>query len=242
MGIRWTRQGGRHIAAIDGYEGGSTTSAPRIDFHLDGQANAWAFGRTDITRGAGGVVYGTWNLNPYPMSGGTLNGALYANGRVQGTDVLSQSVVYSGNGASQLASDGNVNGSVWGGWLSNWLNANCTNRAPIRNNNGGYGYVVSDTGNKITMNWDGGNTLLYVDSSYQGAVVTHNNFGNWIAPRGVIDYDGMFSYIYSKYYNANNHNPGIAYGTNVTIPGHPGTWQSRSQQSGIDEHLYIRVA
>ncbi|MFP3355574.1 hypothetical protein R0K04_29980, partial [Pseudoalteromonas sp. SIMBA_153] len=55
MGLRWTRQGGRHLAAIDAYEGGSATSAPRIDFHVDGQQNAWSFGRTDIARGAGGT-------------------------------------------------------------------------------------------------------------------------------------------------------------------------------------------
>ncbi|MFP3617655.1 hypothetical protein SB778_47255, partial [Paraburkholderia sp. SIMBA_050] len=29
-----------------------------------GQQNAWSFGRTDIARGAGGTVYGTWNFDP----------------------------------------------------------------------------------------------------------------------------------------------------------------------------------
>jgi hypothetical protein len=79
MGLRWTRWGGRSFAAIDAHEGGSDTSAPRIDFHLDGQAGAWKFGRTDITRGAGGTVYGTWNFDPgtkLNTGGGVMTGRL----------------------------------------------------------------------------------------------------------------------------------------------------------------------
>lgn len=79
MAVRWTRPGGRNLAAIDAWEGGSATSAPRIDFHLDGQASAWQFGRTDITRGAGGTVYGTWNFDPatkVSISGATMTGRL----------------------------------------------------------------------------------------------------------------------------------------------------------------------
>lgn len=64
MGLRWTRWGGRHLAAIDAYEGGSQTSEPSIAMHIDGQSNAWAFGRTSITRGAGGSVWGSWNFDP----------------------------------------------------------------------------------------------------------------------------------------------------------------------------------
>jgi hypothetical protein len=238
MGMRWTRQGGRHLAAIEAYEGGSTTSAPTIVMHVDGQNNAWTIGRTDITRGAGGYVYGTWNLNPYPMSGGSLNGPLSTNYRVQGGDVVSNGYLYSGGGSSYVASDGNLYGTVWGGWLSNWIN---NNKVPIQGG-GAYGYVRNDRGNLVNIPWGSNGLEAWIDGSFQGFILTTNQFTNWAAPRGVIDYDGMYSYIYSKYYNNNNHNPGIAYGTNVTIPGHPGTWQSRSQQSGIDEHLYIRVA
>jgi uncharacterized coiled-coil DUF342 family protein len=63
-GMRWTRWGGRHLAAIDAYEGGSTTSLPTIVFHVGAQGNAWTFSNTDITRGAGGYVWGNWNLTP----------------------------------------------------------------------------------------------------------------------------------------------------------------------------------
>ncbi|MCZ4061238.1 hypothetical protein O3W44_22165 [Pantoea sp. LMR881] len=41
--------------------------------------------------------------------------------RFQPGGIVSKGVVYTGNGASYLNSDGNVYGSVWGGWLSNRL-------------------------------------------------------------------------------------------------------------------------
>jgi hypothetical protein len=74
-GIRWTRWGGRHLAAIEAYEGGSGSSQPTIVMHMSNQNNAWTFSNTDITRGAGGTVYGTWNLNPVLAGGGTGYGA-----------------------------------------------------------------------------------------------------------------------------------------------------------------------
>ncbi len=63
-GIRWTKWGTRHLAAIDAYSGGSDATAPWIGFHVGTQTNAWMFGQNDITRGQGGTVYGTWNFNP----------------------------------------------------------------------------------------------------------------------------------------------------------------------------------
>ncbi|WP_158935299.1 hypothetical protein [Burkholderia sp. S171] len=77
MGIRWTHQGVRNIAAIDAYEGGSTTTEPTISMHLDGQANAWTFGRTAITRGAGGTVWHSANLpSPAQTTGSNYTGQL----------------------------------------------------------------------------------------------------------------------------------------------------------------------
>lgn len=60
-GIRWTRWGGRHLAAIEAYEGNSGTAQPTIVLHVTNYQNAWTFSGTDITRGAGGYVYGSWN-------------------------------------------------------------------------------------------------------------------------------------------------------------------------------------
>lgn len=58
---RWTEWGNVHYAAIDAL---ASNGNPRIHFHLSGQDSAWQFTKTAIERGAGGYVWGTWNLNP----------------------------------------------------------------------------------------------------------------------------------------------------------------------------------
>ncbi|TAL53815.1 hypothetical protein [Pandoraea sp.] len=64
MGIRWTQWGKRHIAAIDAYAGGGDSSPSVIVLHLADRNNAWTFNASDITRGAGGQVWGSWNFDP----------------------------------------------------------------------------------------------------------------------------------------------------------------------------------
>ncbi|WP_213766747.1 hypothetical protein [Caballeronia sp. dw_19] len=390
MGMRWTRWGGRHFAAIDAYEGGTTTSDPSIVMHLGGQSNAWSFRGADITRGAGGTVWGSWNFNPasyLPLSGGLVTGnvriyggqgnqysgqlMLNANGyepyirsnsaartiefinaansavnasvgedgvvsfprarpnwagvipwdtgnfdpnsklntitptitgRLQlinngaagelglrsndgsfqfmrgrtggggmewinsaytaviaNTDdagsfwmanlyarnvVQASGEVWAGNGGGRLAADGNIYGGVWGGYLSNWLNGtvnslqnNINQQAPRRNGGANYGYVASDTGNSISINW-GTNLDAYVDNQYQGALVTTNNFGNWIAPRSVMEYGGVGSYTYMN----TGGNPGV--NTLVNLPGMGGTWRVMSGAFGANgkDILYVRIA
>ncbi|WAX26394.2 hypothetical protein [Ralstonia phage p2137] len=62
-GIRWTRWGARHIAAIDAFD--NTGGAPVIVMHLGDQNNAWSFYKDNIYRGCnGGYVWGSWNFNP----------------------------------------------------------------------------------------------------------------------------------------------------------------------------------
>ncbi|UYE93686.1 putative tail fiber protein [Ralstonia phage 10RS305A] len=61
-GIRWTHWGVRHVAAIDCY--GNNGGAPNIQFSIGSITRAWIFGESDIYRGQGGNVWGTWNLNP----------------------------------------------------------------------------------------------------------------------------------------------------------------------------------
>ncbi|KVM70114.1 hypothetical protein WJ60_09765 [Burkholderia ubonensis] len=78
-GIRWSRWGARHLAAIDAYEGGTATSQPTLVLHLANQNSAWTFSNSDIVRGAGGAVWGEWNFNPYlkiNRSGDTMAGRL----------------------------------------------------------------------------------------------------------------------------------------------------------------------
>lgn len=53
-----------------------------------------------------------------------------ATGRITSTsDILSYGNVYSGQGNAYLATDGNVYGGVWGGWLSNWVHGGYLPRA-----------------------------------------------------------------------------------------------------------------
>jgi hypothetical protein len=151
--------------------------------------------------------------------------------------------IQNGGGYVQMASVNGGSADIWCsgyGWI--WQNG-LAGKVPIRRSNGiSYGYVLSDTDNTIVQNWGGQYINLYVDSQFQGGLLTTNNYGNVAAPVGVVQSSGVGSYVYSKYYNANAHGPGISYGTNVTIPGQPGTWQSRNMSVGIDEQLYIRIA
>ncbi|MEZ0583215.1 hypothetical protein ACMGEE_16070 [Erwinia sp. DT-104] len=77
---------------------------------------------------------GGWN-NLRPLAVNYASGDLRternfsANGRISSAqDILSMSSVYAGNGASQLASDGNVYGSRWGGWLYDWASGQLNSR------------------------------------------------------------------------------------------------------------------
>ncbi|QYW06623.1 putative tail fiber protein [Pseudomonas phage UAVern] len=45
-------------------------------------------------------------------------------GRVNCTDIVAATNVFSGNGGAYLAGDGNVYGGAWGGWISNWVSNN----------------------------------------------------------------------------------------------------------------------
>lgn len=53
--------------------------------------------------------------------------------------------------------------------LATNANNNANTRVPIRSGLGGYGYVQTGTGNKITMSWDGA-VRLAVDDQFQGAL------------------------------------------------------------------------
>jgi len=90
--------------------------------------------------------------------------------------------VWAANGGGRLCEDGNIYGAVWGGYLSNYLNnqfasrdANINGRAPKRNGNPNSGYVGSDTGNSLIINWDG-NFRIYVDGQYGSALWGTHNF------------------------------------------------------------------
>ncbi|KVC60498.1 hypothetical protein WI73_04575 [Burkholderia ubonensis] len=56
MGIRWTRWGGRHLAAISVYEGGSTTTDPSIAMLVDSDSGPGFYFRS----GGRGTYAGSW--------------------------------------------------------------------------------------------------------------------------------------------------------------------------------------
>ncbi|BAN92354.1 tail fiber protein [Ralstonia phage RSB3] len=98
-----------------------------------------------------------------------------------GTVVARAEVQASG---SRHAVDGNIYGTVWGGWLSNWLNTMLAGKQNVRNSgwaNGGY--VVTNSSNSMQIWWDG-NPQMSVDSSYQGVLMHTGNFSNWAAQAG----------------------------------------------------------
>jgi len=69
-GMRWTRWGARHFAAIGAYD--NNGGSPMIGFALGGQSLAWSFTEADINRGAGGYVWGSWNFDPNSKVNGSV--------------------------------------------------------------------------------------------------------------------------------------------------------------------------
>ncbi|WP_035552107.1 hypothetical protein [Burkholderia sp. 9120] len=176
MGMRWTRWGGRHFAAIDAYEGGTVTSEPAIVFHIDGRTNAWSFGRNEIARSDGKTVWGGWNFDPaskLSTAGGTLTGrllltqpgtygeiglkstdgmAMFMRGRAggggmewvnsdynsipatldNGGNVTFAGIVRIANGGAWVATNGDVYGAAYGGYLSTVLAGKAGAGAQVR--------------------------------------------------------------------------------------------------------------
>lgn len=115
-GMRWTRWGARHIAAIDAYENG-TSGVPEIVFQIDGQINTFVFNRTDILRGAGGYFWHTTNLpNPAQTTGATFSGTCYFNGGTNGS--YSATFGYLNNGGASVFSSGS------GSWPISFIASN----------------------------------------------------------------------------------------------------------------------
>ena len=159
-GIRWTRWGGRHIAAIDAYEGGSGVTQPTIVMHVANQVNAWTFNNTDINRGAGGYVWHTSNLvNPCH---GDSNYVFHWSGQGGqptwlwgGTDGTNMYVYNPSNFSVNYAASANY----------------ATSAGSV----GGISTPAKAYGNAFTFQWDGsaGNVNITVDSTFVAFV--HQN-------------------------------------------------------------------
>lgn len=82
-----------------------------------------------------GVLYMDNACNYHVQLNGREHVVFYAaghtgfNGRITANDVVASGNVYAGSGNAYLATDGNVYGGVWGGWLSSWVNNNFLNIA-----------------------------------------------------------------------------------------------------------------
>uniref|UniRef100_A0AAU6VY81 Tail fiber protein n=2 Tax=unclassified bacterial viruses TaxID=12333 RepID=A0AAU6VY81_9VIRU len=109
-------------------------------------------------------------------SGASFSGAVGSGGRVSGADVLSTGNLYAGGGTAIYGTNGDVNGSAWGGWLSNWVQANFLNRTngDIRQNAATYLDCASIGGTAFLGNVSGttfgpnnllGSGLLYASTN-----------------------------------------------------------------------------
>lgn len=87
---------------------------------------------TNRGAGSGGFVFRTVNAENSAETGRvdiTGGGVIYANhlqvrsgARIEGNNNIVGQDIYSGMGSARMAPDGNLYGSVWGDWLSNYLN------------------------------------------------------------------------------------------------------------------------
>jgi hypothetical protein len=171
-GIRWTRWGGRHLAAIDAYEGGSGSTQPSIVMHVANQTSAWTFGNTDINRGAGGYVIHTANMAASCV-------AYSANRLRLGTGG-------GGDTAWNWAGQGGQPPWVWGGsdganmyvynpsnFSVNYANSagtagSCSGNAATASSVGGVSTPAKAAGNAFTFQWDGSqsNINITVDTTF----------------------------------------------------------------------------
>lgn len=87
-----------------------------------------------LTLAPGGTTAATF----YPAGNSSFNGistsTISASGRITGTDCVFSGAIYSGNGGSWLATDGNVYGGAWGGYLSTYLGNNMITPGSLRAN------------------------------------------------------------------------------------------------------------
>lgn len=74
-----------------------------------------------------GDPLGGWNdLRPFIVTASNGNVEIGTSLKVGGNFTCANTV-YSGNGASWMATDGNIYGGIWGGYLSNWVNSQIAN-------------------------------------------------------------------------------------------------------------------
>jgi hypothetical protein len=100
--------------------------------------------------------------------------SLVAVGNISAQGILQAAgQVYAGNGSAALHGDGNVEGIIWGGYLSNYLNANYQPNlgfTPVQQGTG-----IGQLQNTVKLGWDSVAVKVTVDNSDQGAMWTDVN-------------------------------------------------------------------
>lgn len=175
-GMRWTRWGGRHVAAIEAYEGGSATSEPSIVLHVDGRQNAWAFGRNEITRGAGGTVFGTWNFDPNSKLN-TTNPTVTGRLNVVGNNIYGEIGFRSADNTWQyLRGRGSAGGMEWVNNAYNAVVANTDDGGSFWMRDVYARGIVQATG---TVNAGNGSSHLHEDGNVSGPL-WNGYLSNWV--------------------------------------------------------------
>ncbi|MCA7084526.1 hypothetical protein K7G19_13015 [Cupriavidus sp. DB3] len=101
-------------------------------------------------------------------------------------------------------------------------------KVPRRNNNGNAGYVITNSNNWVELAWDGANIQTYVDSQYQGALVTHTRLFDYL--------QGPLSTVFKD-----RHIGSLALGSNTgPNPAQPGSWVPTGTAHN-SVYLYVRV-
>lgn len=107
-----------------------------------------------------GNQYGGWNgLRPFAVNAS--NGDVTLNHNVNiGNTLMAGGELQANHGNVRLAGDGNVYGSIWGGWISNWIQGNFVQR--------GAGDAVQD----MRLAGEGGGVLNGTFKAPGGCVMT----------------------------------------------------------------------
>lgn len=115
----------------------------------------------------------------------TSNGDFENPGVIRTSQLVSTGEVQANNGAARFAGDGNVYGTIWGGWLRDWINSNIMGRMVIDIRLGsvestqvwkGAGYV--DQGPYVLTGAENFNTDDHIDTLYRRPMQKNVN-GTW---------------------------------------------------------------
>jgi len=124
------------------------------------------------------VSNGNLNTNHHFHAGGNVSAGI---GVTASGNIVAGNVVYAGGGTSQMAPDGNIYGSLWGGWLRDWLRGTFVMDIRLGQVESaqawrGPGYI--DQPPYVLTGAQNGNTDEYIDVIYRRPIQKNVN-GTW---------------------------------------------------------------